>query len=93
MDVLQWIYDVIDEMNEDFDQPEKIIKSEDSQIFGPGSNLDSMGLVNLITLIEQRIEDETGDFISIADEKAMSLQSSPFKTIGTLKAYIETLLK
>ena len=93
MEVLQWIYDVIDEMNEELDQSEKIIKSEDSRIFGPGSTLDSIGLVNLITLIEQRIEDETGDFISIADEKAMSLQSSPFKTIGTLKVYIETLLK
>lgn len=93
MDILQWIYDVIDEINEDLDPAEQMQKNEDAQIFGPESALDSMGLVNLITLVEQRIEDETGNFVSIADEKAMSMQSSPFKTVGTLKAYIETLLK
>jgi hypothetical protein len=92
MDIQQWIYDAIDEINEDLEQSEKILKSEDAQIFGTGSSLDSMGLVNLITLIEQRIEDETGKFISIADEKAMSMQSSPFKTVATLKEYIANLL-
>lgn len=92
MDIQQWIYDAIDEINENLEQSEKIKKSDDSQIFGAGSSLDSMGLVNLITLIEQRIEDETDRFISIADEKAMSMQSSPFKTISSLKEYIVNLL-
>jgi hypothetical protein len=92
MDIQQWIYDAIDEINEDLEQSEKILKNYDAQIFGTGSSLDSMGLVNLITLIEQRIEDETGKFISIADEKAMSMQSSPFKTVATLKDYIANLL-
>jgi hypothetical protein len=92
MDIQQWIYDAIDEINEDLEQSEKILKTDVAQIFGTGSSLDSMGLVNLITLIEQRIEDETGKFISIADEKAMSMQSSPFKTVATLKEYIANLL-
>jgi acyl carrier protein len=92
MDIQQWIYDAIDEINEDLEQSEKILKTDDAQIFGTGSSLDSMGLVNLITLIEQRIEDETGKFISIADEKAMSMQSSPFKTVATLKDYIANLI-
>lgn len=92
MDIQQWIYDAINEINEDLEQSEKILRSEDAQIFGTSSSLDSMGLVNLITLIEQRIEDETGKFISIADEKAMSMQSSPFKTVATLKEYIANLL-
>ena len=50
-----------------------------------------MGLVNLIPQIEQRIEDEIDRFISIADEKAMSMQTSPFKTISSLKEYIANL--
>lgn len=92
MDILQWIYDAVDEINEDLPEGEKLQKNEESQIFGSESPLDSMGLVNLITLIEQRIEEETGNFISIADEKAMSMQSSPFKTIATLRDYIQMLL-
>lgn len=92
MEILQWIYDAIDEVNEDLDQSGQILKSVDAQIFGNESALDSMGLVNLITLIEQRIEDETGKFISIADEKAMSMESSPFKTVASLKEYITNVL-
>ena len=92
MEILQWIYDAIDEINEDLDQSGQILKSVDAQIFGNDSALDSMGLVNLITLIEQRIEDETGKFISIADEKAMSMESSPFKTVASLKEYITNVL-
>jgi acyl carrier protein len=92
MEILKWIYDAIDQVNEDLDQSGQILKSVDAQIFGNESALDSMGLVNLITLIEQRIEDETGKFISIADEKAMSMESSPFKTVASLKEYITNVL-
>lgn len=92
MDVLKVIYEAIDELNLDLDADEQIEKSESTSIFGSDSKLDSMGLVNLITIIEEKIEEETGDFISIADERAMSLESSPFKTIETLKNYISKLL-
>ncbi len=92
MDVLELIYEVIDELNLDLGPSEQLKKDENSVIFGPESTLDSMGLVNLITLIEQRIEEKTGNFIAIADERAMSMQESPFKTVKTLKEYIEVLL-
>lgn len=92
MDIQKWIFDAIDEINEDLDQNEQVQKEDDAQIFGTESSLDSMGLVNLITIIEQRIEDETGEFVSIADEKAMSMESSPFKTVKSLKEYITSLL-
>lgn len=92
MDVLELIYEVIDELNIDLEPSEQLKKDENSVIFGPESTLDSMGLVNLITLIEQRIEEKTGNFIAIADERAMSMQESPFKTVKTLKEYIEVLL-
>lgn len=92
MDTLKLIYDSIDEINLDLDSTEKIQKSEDTVIFGIDSSLDSIELVNFITVIEQKIEEETGRFITIADERAMSLESSPFQTVSTLKGYIETLI-
>ena len=92
MDALKIIYEAIDEVNLDLEDGEKIQKSEDSLIFSAGSSLDSLGLVNLVTIIEQKIEEETGEFISIADEKAMSTEVSPFKSVKTLKEYIESLL-
>ena len=92
MDVLKIIYEALDEVNLDLEDNEKIQKSEVSLIFSAGSSLDSLGLVNLITIIEQKIEEETGDFLSIADERAMSMESSPFKSVKTLKKYIESIL-
>lgn len=92
MDVLKLIYDSIDELNLDLEADEQIEKNENTSIFGSDSKLDSMGLVNLITILEEKIEERTGRFISIADERAMSLESSPFKTIGTLIEYVTQLL-
>ena len=92
MEVLDLIYSAIDEVNLDLSDADKLAKNEETLIFGNGSNLDSLGLVNLITIIEQKLEEETGDFISIADEKAMSMESSPFRTVKSLKQYVETLV-
>ena len=64
----------------------------DTTIYGNDSRLDSLGLVNLLVIIEQNIEDEFDVSITIADERAMSQKRSPFRTIGTLADYIDMLL-
>lgn len=92
MDTLNLIFNSIDELNMELDEKERINKGEDTQLFGSGDSLDSLALINLITIIEQNIEDETGTYVSLADEKAMSLDESPFKTVLTLKNYIDSLL-
>lgn len=57
-------------------------------IFGNKGALDSLGLVTLLVNIEQKIESHYNTSITIADEKAMSLSNSPFKTVGSLIDYI-----
>lgn len=61
-------------------------------LLGAEGILDSMGLVSLIVAVEQDVEDEFGKEITIADAKAMSQKNSPFRTVGSLVDYIETLL-
>jgi acyl carrier protein len=61
----------------------------DTQLFGQGGLLDSMALVSLIVAVEQAIEDRYGTAVALADEKALSQRSSPYRTIGTLAAYAE----
>lgn len=92
MDTLKLIYEVIDELNLELEENAQLEKSLDAKIFGQGSVLDSMGLINFITLIEEKIEEETGKFVSIADERAMSLESSPFQSVSSLNDYIDSLL-
>ena len=60
----------------------------DTELFGGKSSLDSLQLVNLIVALEQNIEDQLGTTITIADEKAMSLKNSPFRTIGSLEKFL-----
>ena len=66
--------------------------NDDSPIFGTKGNLDSLGLVSLLVNLEQNIEDKYGIPITIADEKAMSLKNSPFRTINTLSEYLNGII-
>lgn len=87
--ILKIIYTSIDLLNEDLEQDEQITKAETAVLFGPESVIDSIGLVNLISSIEEILEDELDVYVSLADENVMSLEESPFKTVTTLKEYIK----
>ena len=87
------IFRAIDDFNQDFPEEERLEKSIDTVLFGESGNLDSLGLVNLLVLIEQELEDEYSVSITIADERAMSQKRSPFKTIRRLEDYISQLLQ
>ena len=62
-------------------------------IYGDSSQLDSLALVSLIVAVEQNIEDEFGISITLADERAMSQENSPFRSVRSLADYVETILK
>ncbi len=89
-EIIEIIFKSIEEINQQNDTP--IAKDINIKLFGKESELDSLGLVNLITSIEEGIEELTGNYIPIADERAFSMESSPFKTVETLAIYIEILL-
>lgn len=72
-------------------KPETEAKKE-IRLFGPGAELDSLGLVTLLLDVEQQVNDQLGVSISLMDERAMSQNKSPFRTIGTLADYIQVLL-
>ncbi len=65
--------------------------SDDLPLLGPGSTLDSMGLVTLIVDVEQRLADEYDVSVTLASENAMSRRQSPFRTVGALADYISEL--
>lgn len=91
MEILKIIYEAIDELNEDLEDKE-IKKSPETPLFGSGDSLDSLDLINLITILEEKLEEKFGEYVSLADERAMSLDESPFKTVETLQKYIKILL-
>lgn len=59
----------------------------ETRLFGEGGLLDSMALVSLVIAVEQAVEEKYQVSVALADEKALSQRSSPYRTIGTLAAY------
>jgi acyl carrier protein len=57
-----------------------------------GGRLDSVNVVSLIVELEEQIADHCDVSITIADDSAMSQQRSPFRTIGSLADYIQSLM-
>ncbi len=86
--VLQAIFATIDEINETLPDNRKLEKSTETQLFGDQGKLDSLGLVSLIVSLEQHVADEFGLAVTLADEKAVSRKSSPFRTVETLTDYV-----
>jgi len=66
---------------------------DNASLLGPQSILDSLGLVTLLVELEERLEDEFDLPLTLADERAMSQKSSPFRTVESLASYISTLLE
>tara|TARA_Y100001970_G_C13955434_1_gene710435 strand:- start:459 stop:746 length:288 start_codon:yes stop_codon:yes gene_type:complete len=51
-------FDTIDELNDLLDQDNKLGKNVEEIIFGESSKLDSLGVINFMTIIEQKIDNE-----------------------------------
>ncbi len=60
----------------------------DTRLLGAQAVVDSMGLVALIVDLEEKIAANYGREIVLADERAMSLRTSPFKRVQTLVEHI-----
>ncbi|MDA3843360.1 MAG: acyl carrier protein [Candidatus Kapabacteria bacterium] len=89
--ILNLIYESIDDISDQITT--KVAKKPEEVLFGQGGKLDSLGLVNLIVAVESMVEDELDVTITLADEKAMSMKNSPFRTIQTLADYINLLIE
>lgn len=64
----------------------------DAVLIGPGGLLDSLGLVALVIAVENLIADTYGVRLTLADERALSQQRSPFRTVRRLAEYAATRL-
>ena len=90
--IIDLIFDTIDKFNNEYSDEIQLEKSSHTALLGQGSKLDSLGLINLIVAVEQNVEDKFDITITLADERAMSQEISPFRTVGSLADYIEMIL-
>jgi D-alanine--poly(phosphoribitol) ligase subunit 2 len=90
--VIDAVNSAVDDLNEILDAGERLGKSPDEALIGKDARLDSLGLVNLIVLVEEKIQEKFGVGITLVDERAMSQSKSPFRTLGSLAEFVEEQL-
>lgn len=91
-DILNTIIEAVKDLNQELNIQQFYSPSPSTLLYGSQGNLDSIGLVRLISEIESLISDRFDKNIILADERAMSRNKSPFRTIGVLADYIVELL-
>lgn len=79
----------VEQLRSDLGLPPLAGVTEATPLLGGGSDLDSMALVHLVADLEERLEAAFGKNWILADERALSRQRSPFRTVGDLAGFIE----
>ena len=92
--IVEIIHQTMDEVNRDFelDGNAKLHGGKEAVLYGKGSTIDSMTLVSFIVAVEENIRRELGLTVTLANEKAMSMERSPFRTLDSMIDYIMGLV-
>ena len=72
-DIRQWYFESVD---------------ENTRLFGGSGGLDSLGVVVLLSELEEVLSDDYDIDVSLANDQAMSRTTSPFRTVDTLVNYV-----
>lgn len=91
--IARCIYAAVDEANLTRDGKPPLEKSPDTAIHGDEDGLDSLGLINFVVAVEENVERELGVAIMLSDDRALAEEPSPFRSIESLAAFVEVLVK
>ena len=87
------VYRAVDEINGELTDGQRLEKDPSTVLFGNNAKIDSMALVSFIVAVEEQILNELGIAMTLADDKAMSMQRSPFRTLETLVDYVKSRIQ
>ena len=82
----------MEEYNAQQADDERIVVSAEAELFGSKTALTSMGLVNLVVLVEEQLMDQFGADVTLANDRAFAEEQSPFRSVQALASYIEVLI-
>jgi len=91
-DVRRTVFRAIDELNEQRPPAERIAPADDVRLVGFDGGLDSLGIVNLVAILEQRIEGDLHQSVSLIDDDVLADASRHFRTVGTTVSYLASRL-
>jgi len=84
------VYEAVATTNDELDLEVNIDARPDEVLIGSGAKLDSLGFVSLVLEIETLVHERLGVDVELVNERALSQEHSPFRTLGSLIAYVES---
>ena len=90
---LKTIYSAIDKYNQNASPELKLEKSSSTVLTGPMGKLDSLGIINFIVILEQKIADDFEAILTLTNENTFTDGNNVFATGQSLADYIAELLK
>lgn len=85
------VFAAIDEVNEQRAPDARLEKTLDTALTGEHGPLDSLGFVNLVVAIEQRLDAIVGAPVSLLDDERLDPTADHFRTVKTLVEYLEQI--
>ena len=86
--VIEALKDGLDSTSDEARKTAIINANESTRLFGGDGLLDSMGVVILLSDLEDKLDDEYGVMLSLASDSTMSKTRSPFRNVKSLAKYI-----
>ncbi len=87
-DILITIFKVVDELNKLSPPEAQLSKEATAVLLGESGVLDSLGLINLIVMVEEKVQSDLKAEVIILDEEALVNLEGPYQTIDTLATWI-----
>lgn len=91
--IQQIIAEAIDELNNQRPKDNQLENSAGTFLFGNKGSLDSLGLISLVTTVEQLIEDKLGITAALLEDIDLLGNKNPFQTVQTFADYIASVLE
>jgi hypothetical protein len=87
------IYPVVDVIEGTLAPGHEFHKDPQTILFGLDAPLDSVSLLTFITGVEEQAQIVTGRDIKLLTPEVMALEESPFRSLGSLAAYLDDVLE
>jgi hypothetical protein len=86
--IVKLVHGVIDELNELLPEGEALRKEPGTVILGEGGGLDSMGTVNLVVALDNRLQETLGRPVNLTEDPRIFEKGGVLSTVGTMTDFL-----
>jgi acyl carrier protein len=91
-DLAQTIYEAMEELNEQLSEESNLPKEHETVLFGEDGLLDSMGIINLLVILEEKLESSLKISVGLTSDSEILAQPERRWTVAELSTHIGELM-